>query len=114
MKLLTLLKSKIHKARVTGCNPDYAGSITIDEKLIDAAGLLEYEQVLVGDISNGNRFTTYVIKGGPGVIEVNGAAAKLVKKGDTLIIMSFIQLDEDKIKKHKPKIVVVDKNNQVT
>jgi aspartate 1-decarboxylase len=111
--LRSLLKSKIHGAVVTGCRVDYVGSITIDRKLMDASGLLQYEKVLVSDITNAARFETYVIEGGNGVIEVNGAAAKLVKEGDKLIIMAFGLFEENDAKVHKPRIISVDGNNRV-
>ena len=109
-----LLKSKIHDAAVTGVNLDYVGSITVDKRLIDAVGLREYEKVLVSNITNGSRFETYVIGGGDGVVEVNGAAAKLTEKGDRVIIMSFGLCSEEEAVGHKPKIVVVDGGNRVT
>jgi len=112
--LRNLLKSKIHGAKVTGCKLDYVGSITVDRTLVKAAGLRVYEKVLVSDITNGARFETYVLLGGPGAIEVNGAAAKLVKKGDMVIIMAFGLFDEKEAGRHKPKIVVVDGENRIT
>jgi aspartate 1-decarboxylase len=111
--LRSILKSKIHGATVTGRIVDYVGSITIDKKLVDASGLVLYEKVLVSDITNGARFETYVLEGKEGVVEVNGAAAKLVKKGDKIIIMAFGLFGEEEYKGHAPKIVVVDGKNKV-
>ncbi|MFH1054499.1 MAG: aspartate 1-decarboxylase [Candidatus Altiarchaeota archaeon] len=110
----TLLKSKIHNATVTGTNTDYVGSITIDKKLIKECGLCVHEKVLVSDLTNGSRFETYVVEGGDGVVEVNGAASKLVKKGDRVIIMAFGVFEEKEVKGHKPRIIVVGKNNRVS
>lgn len=114
--VVNMLKSKIHRAVVTEANIDYVGSITIDENLIDAAGLFEYEQVHVVDVDNGSRLVTYVIAGarGNGDICLNGAAARLVDIGDTVIIMSFCQMDEKYAKEHMPKIVFVDEHNNVS
>lgn len=110
-----MLSSKIHRATVTECDLDYVGSITIDPDLIDAAGLLENEQVQVLDITNGNRLTTYVIEGerGSGVIGINGAAAHLVDQGDLVIICAYVQLNEAELEGYKPKIVLVDEKNQI-
>lgn len=113
--LKTMLSSKIHRATVTECDLDYVGSITIDRDLMDAAGLLENEQVQVLDITNGNRLTTYVIEGerGSGVIGINGAAAHLVQQGDLVIICSYVQLNEIELENYKPTIVLVDEKNQI-
>jgi aspartate 1-decarboxylase len=94
---------------------DYVGSITIDRDLMDLSGLHENEQVQVLDITNGNRLTTYVIEGerGSGIIGINGAAAHLVSKGDLVIICSYVQLNEDEFKTHKPQIILVDKDNKL-
>lgn len=110
-----MLSSKIHRATVTECDLDYVGSITIDRDLMDAAGLLENEQVQVLDITNGNRLTTYVIEGerGSGVIGINGAAAHLVQQGDLVIICSYVQLNEIELENYKPTIVLVDEKNQI-
>ncbi len=105
------LKSKIHRATVTGTNPDYTGSITLDRKLMDAAGIREHEKVLVCDINNGNRFETYAIAG-DGVVEVNGAAAKLAEVGDRVIVMSFCICGEGE--EQQPTVVVVDEENMIT
>jgi aspartate 1-decarboxylase len=113
--LIEVLKSKIHGATVTESNVDYVGSITIDEALMNAAGLQEYERVLIGNLTNGNRVETYVIKGrkNSGIIGMNGAAAHLCKVGDKILIMSFALLEEKELRKHKPKIVFVDSKNRI-
>lgn len=110
-----LLKSKIHRATVTDANLDYEGSLTVDRELMDAADLLEYEQVHVFNVTNGHRFVTYVIEGkrGSGVICANGAAAHLAKAGDTLIIASFSTYSESECRKHSPKLVYVDSENSI-
>lgn len=113
--LLTLLKAKIHRATVTGSELHYEGSITIDPALLEASGILPYEQVDVLNVNNGARFTTYAIKAkkqGAGEITVNGAAARLVQKGDLVIICAFAQLEKAKAKKHTPTIVLVNPKNQ--
>jgi aspartate 1-decarboxylase len=112
MMFVSLLKSKVHGARVTGCRTDYVGSITIDRALMDAAGLSEHERVLVADITNGARLETYVIPGGEGAIELNGAAARIVDVGDEVIIMSFALVEHGAAAGHKPSIVVVDGSNR--
>ena len=111
----TLLRSKIHRATVTGAEPDYEGSITIDPDLIRAAGLAEYELVHVADITNGVRLETYVIAGEPGsgVICMNGAAARVVNIGDKVIIMAYGQADEPLPSDWRPAIVLVDENNRI-
>jgi aspartate 1-decarboxylase len=110
-----MLKSKIHQAVVTEVNPNYEGSITIDERLIEAVDLLPYEQVQVYNITNGNRLETYVIKGerGSGIIGLNGAAARLTNKGDRIIIAGYVCLNEKEIREHRPKIVRVNEKNQL-
>ncbi len=110
-----MLKSKIHRARVTDANLEYEGSITVDEELMDAAHLLEYEQVDIYNINNGNRFSTYVIKGerGEGDICLNGAAARLVSKGDLVIICSYSVYKENEAVSHVPCLVYVDNKNRV-
>lgn len=114
--LINMLKSKIHRATVTQAELNYVGSITIDRNLMDAAGILEYEQVAIADIDNGERFETYVIAGeaGSGVICLNGAAARCVQKGDKIIIMCYCGLNNEEAKTHKPKVVFVDENNTIT
>jgi aspartate 1-decarboxylase len=109
----TMLKSKIHRARVTDANVNYEGSITIDRKLMEAADILPYEQVDVVDVNNGARFTTYAIVGEQGEICVNGAAARLVVKGDIVIILSYQQLTEEEARRHSPRLVYVDTNNAI-
>jgi aspartate 1-decarboxylase len=111
--VLTLLKAKIHRATVTQAEIDYVGSITIDRDLMDAAGILEYEQVHVADIDNGNRLVTYVIAGerGSGTVCINGAGAKLIAKGDKVIIMDYCQMKKAKAKKFTPRVVFVDDRN---
>ena len=105
--LLTILKSKIHRAKVTQADLNYVGSITIDEDLLRQSGINEYEQVDVVDINNGNRLTTYAISGKPGsgIICLNGAAARLVSEGDLVIIMSYAQMTRDELKEHKRTIL---------
>ncbi|MDR1813714.1 MAG: aspartate 1-decarboxylase [Tannerella sp.] len=105
-----VLKSKIHRVTVTEANLNYIGSITIDEDLMDAANLIEYERVYVLDNNNGERFETYVIKGerGSGVICVNGAAARKVQKGDIVLILSYAQMDFEEAKTFKPTIIFPD------
>ena len=112
----TMLKSKIHRATVTDANINYEGSITIDRDLMDAADMVEYEQVHVLDINNGSRFTTYIIEGerGSGEICLNGAAARLVTKGDLVIILTYTQVPEEQVRDFKPRIVHVDENNVQT
>ena len=111
----TLLKSKIHRARVTEADLHYKGSLTIDSDLMDAADILEYEQVEIYDITNGARLSTYAIAGPPGsgTICVNGAAAHLVKPGDLIIIASYAQYSADEIAQHQPRILLVDEQNRV-
>jgi len=112
---ITMLKSKIHRATVTGADIDYEGSITIDKELMGVAKLAEYEKVDVYNISNGQRFSTYVMKGehGRGEICLNGAAARLVSVGDLIIICSYSHHDEKEVGKHKPVIVHVDEKNRI-
>jgi aspartate 1-decarboxylase len=112
----TLLKSKIHRATVTEANVDYEGSITVDKDLMEAAGLVPYEQVHIFNVTNGHRFYTYVIEGrrGSGVICTNGAAAHLGREGETVIIASFASYDENEVTKHDPKLVYVDSKNKIT
>jgi aspartate 1-decarboxylase len=113
--MLTMLKAKIHRAVVTEANLNYVGSITIDAALMEAAGILEYEQVHVVDINNGNRFETYVIAGSrdSGVICLNGAAARLVQPGDQVIIMAYCSVDANEAKNHQPLVVFVDDHNKI-
>ena len=110
-----MLKSKIHRATVTACDLHYAGSITIDAALMSEADLLPYELVHVLDVDNGERFETYVIEGahGSGDVQVNGAAARLVHRGDRVIIVSYGSYDEQELRHHEPRIVHVDAGNSV-
>ena len=105
-----LLKSKIHRAFITECNEDYIGSILVDAELMERVDLWEYEKVLICDVTNGNRFETYAIAGerSSGVMSVQGAAAKLVDKGDCIIIMSFDVTDQPV----EPKMILVNENNE--
>ncbi len=110
----TMLKSKIHRARVTTVNIDYEGSIAIDERLMREADILPYEQVQVLNLNNGARFTTYAIKGKQdGEICLNGAAARLAAKGDVVIILSYCQVADDEAPSFMPKLVYVDAQNAV-
>lgn len=114
--VIEILKSKIHRATVTEANLNYIGSITIDENLMDAANLIEYEKVQVVNNNNGERFETYVIKGerGSGTICINGAAARKAEVGDIVLIFSFAQMDFEEAKRFKPTIIFPDKNNHLT
>jgi len=111
----TMLKSKIHRARVTRLDIDYEGSITIDETLLEAADILPYEQVQVVNINNGARFATYVIRGKPGRGEIglNGAAARLAAKGDVIIILSYCNVEDEEACHLDPSIVLVDARNKI-
>ena len=109
-----MLKSKIHRARVTDANIDYEGSVTIDKKLMEAADILPYEQVEVLIINNGARFTTYAIEGEKGELCLNGAAARLAVKGDIVIILTYRHVEEHEIRNFRPKLVYVDAKNAIT
>ena len=111
----TLLKSKIHRARVTDARIDYEGSITIDPLLMEAADILPHEQVHVLDVTNGARLVTYAIPGRPGSGEVciNGAAAHLVRPGDLVIVLSYVTLPEEEARRHQPRLVYVDEANRI-
>lgn len=113
---ITMLKGKIHRATVTQAELDYVGSITIDQDLLDAAGIFEYEKVQIADIDNGNRFETYTIAGkrGSGVICLNGAAARCVSVGDKVIIMAYAEVTPAEAKIHQPTVILVDEKNQIT
>lgn len=108
-----MLSGKIHRATVTSVDPDYEGSVTIDADLMDAAGMIPYEQVHIWDITNGARLITYAVPAehGSGEIGINGAAAKITKKGDKVIIVSFKMIDDTQARDYKPRIVFVDKKN---
>jgi aspartate 1-decarboxylase len=108
-----MLKSKIHRARVTEANIDYEGSITIDRKLMAAADILPFEQVHVLDVNNGSRFTTYAIEGETGEICINGAAARLAMRGDTVIILTYKDVPEEQTLTHCPTLVYVDADNKI-
>ena len=116
MMYRTLLKSKIHRAAATHCELHYEGSCAIDEDLLDAAGMVENEQVHIWNINNGERFITYAIKGqrGSGMISVNGSAARRASVGDLLIIAAFAQVPEDQVATHQPQLVFVDEHNRQT
>jgi aspartate 1-decarboxylase len=113
--LVHLLKSKIHRAQVTGASLDYEGSLTIAEDLMELAGLRPYERILCGNLANGERWETYAIKGprGSGAIELNGAVAYLGKIGDRLTIMSFTEVEELATRNWKPRVVLLGENNAV-
>lgn len=113
---LNMLKGKIHRATVVQAELDYVGSITVDEDLLDASGILEYEKVQIVDINNGERFETYTIAGerGSGMICLNGAAARCVQKGDKIIIMCYCQMEPSEVKDNPPKVVFVDDDNKIS
>jgi aspartate 1-decarboxylase len=110
-----MLKSKIHRATVTGSDLHYVGSITVDADLLDAADILEHELVHVLDVDNGARFETYTIAGqrGSGEIKINGAAARLVHTGDTVIVVSYADYERDELDAYEPIVVHVDKDNAI-
>jgi aspartate 1-decarboxylase len=112
---LTLLKSKIHRAAVTGASVDYEGSLTISSDLAELVGLLEYEKILVSNLNNGKRFETYAIYGQPqrGIIELNGATAYLGKIGDRITIMSFARYTPEEAAVHQPRILVLNEKNEI-
>ena len=114
--MLTMLKGKIHRATIRQAELNYVGSITVDPVLLEAAGLREYEMVQVVDCNNGSRLETYTIAGEPGsgMICLNGAAARLVQPGDTCIIMCYCQVTPEEAKTHRPNVVFVDENNQIS
>lgn len=113
--LLTMLKCKLHRAVVTECDLNYEGSISIDQKLIEASGLLLNERVEIYNIDNGERFATYVIEGkrGSGVIGLNGAAARKACVGDKLIICAYAAMDETEAKRYEPKVIICTPKNQI-
>lgn len=110
-----LLSGKIHRATVTQADLDYVGSVSIDVDLMEAAGIIEWEKVAILDVTNGERLETYAIKAPRGSREIciNGAAAHLVKPGDLVIILSFLHVDVYSVHEHKPKIVIVNENNEI-
>ena len=111
----TMLKSKIHRGRITGSDLNYVGSITIDADLLEAADILEHELVHVLDVDNGARFETYTIAGqrGSGTVQVNGAAARLVHTGDTVIVVSYASYDERELERYEPRVVHVNSRNEI-
>ncbi|ELK45309.1 UNVERIFIED_CONTAM: aspartate 1-decarboxylase [Halobacillus marinus] len=113
--LRTMMKAKIHRARVTEANLNYVGSITIDHDLLDAVGILPHEKVQVVNNNNGARLETYVIAGerGSGVVCLNGAAARLVQKDDIVIIVAYAMLSEEELSSFRPKIALMDADNQI-
>ena len=113
--MITMLKSKIHRAVVVQAELNYVGSITIDSSLMEAAGSLEYEKVQIADVESGNRFETYVIAGEPdsGMICLNGAAARQVQVGDHIIIMAYAEMTPEEAKEQKPQVVFVDEENRI-
>jgi len=112
---LNMLKAKIHRATVTHAELDYEGSCAIDENLLDASGILEYEQIHIYNIANGERFVTYAIRAEAGsrIISVNGAAAHKASPGDLVIICSYGQLDEAQAARHRPRLVYPDSDNRI-
>jgi aspartate 1-decarboxylase len=112
---ISMLKSKVHRAVVTQAELNYVGSVTIDEDLMEAAGLYEYERVHIVNVNSGSRIETYVIAGerGSGVICLNGAAARSGQKGDLVIIMAYADMTPDEIKTHRPKVVFVGDKNEI-
>ncbi len=114
--LINVLKSKIHRATVKQAELNYVGSITIDQSLMEASGIYEYEKVQIVDVDNGNRFETYVIAGerNSGMICLNGAAARMVSVGDKVIIMCYAQMTPEEHENNKPKVVFVDENNIIS
>ncbi len=113
---ISMLKGKIHRATVIQAELDYVGSITVDEALLEAADILEYEKVQIVDVNNGARFETYTIAGerNSGMICLNGAAARCVSVGDKIIIMSYADISREEAKKHHPNVVFVDDNNIIS
>ncbi|MEE1312702.1 MAG: aspartate 1-decarboxylase [Lachnospiraceae bacterium] len=113
---INMLKAKIHRATVKQAELDYVGSITVDEELLEEAGILEYEKVQIVDVDNGSRFETYTIAGerGSGMICLNGAAARCVSTGDKIIIMCYADMTAEEAKTHKPKVLFVDEENRIS
>ncbi|WEG09257.1 aspartate 1-decarboxylase [Microbacterium horticulturae] len=111
----TMLKSKIHRARVTGSDLHYVGSITVDPELLEAADIRPNEQVHVVDVDNGSRLVTYTIAGvrGSGDLQLNGAAARLVHTGDTVIVISYADVDDGELDAYEPRVVHVDEHNRI-
>ncbi len=113
---INVLKSKIHRAVVKQAELNYVGSITVDEALMEASGIIEYEKVQIVDVDNGSRFETYVIAGekNSGMICLNGAAARMVQTGDKIIIMCYAQMTPEECKEHRPKVVFVNEDNRIS
>ena len=107
-----MMKSKVHRATITGANLEYVGSITLDRALMELADIREFEQVAVLDIDNGARFETYAMEGGPGDVILNGAAARLVQPGDRVIVITYADYDEAELASYAPRIVHVDEANR--
>jgi len=112
--LRTFLRAKLHRATITAADPNYEGSVSIDRALCRAAGLLEFEEISVYDITNGVRFTTYVIYGEPGQVQINGAAAQLVNVGDLVIIAAYAALAPEEIAAHRVTVLQIGAGNAVT
>lgn len=112
---IEMLKAKIHRATVVQAELDYVGSITVDEDLLEASGIMEYEKVQIVDVNNGSRFETYTIAGerGSGMICLNGAAARQVSTGDKIIIMCYAAMTPEEAKEHKPTVIFVDDDNKI-
>ena len=112
---IQMLKGKIHRAVVVQEELNYVGSITVDPDLMEAAGIVEYEKVQIVDVENGSRFETYTIAGEPGsgMICLNGAAARMVQKGDHIILMAYCDMTSEEAKEHQPKVVFVDEKNRI-
>ena len=113
---ITMLQGKIHRATVTQAELDYVGSLTVDEDLLDAAGIREYQMVQIVDVNNGNRFETYTIAGerGSGVMCLNGAAARCVSVNDKIILMAYAQMTPEEAEVNKPNVVFVDDENKIS
>ncbi|MGX1193272.1 aspartate 1-decarboxylase [Metabacillus sp. SLBN-84] len=111
----TMMKGKIHRARVTEANLNYVGSITIDEDILDAVDMLPNEKVQIVNNNNGARFETYIIPGkrGSGTVCLNGAAARLVQEGDVVIILTYAMMSEEEVRTHKPKVAIMNENNEI-
>lgn len=113
--LLYMFKSKLHRATVTQADLNYVGSVTIDGELLEKAGILPGEKIQIVNVNNGKRFETYTIEGeaGSGIICINGAAARLVQVGDKVIIIAYALMDENEVKTHQPKVLVLDERNKI-
>ena len=112
---VTLLKAKLHRARVSHAELDYEGSCAIDSQLLDTAGMLDYEQIQIYNVTNGERFTTYAMRAeaGSGIISINGAAAHRAKPGDIIIICAYCQLNAAEAINHKPRLIYLNEHNKV-